>query len=430
MIDIDITSKLIDEKLKEKGIEKFAYTVSENKKEELTAKNSIFSLLRTTLSSSLSLTVFKDGRKGTGKSFDISREALDKTIDDALLSAISSDKDEAYDIAPMIGRVDLDRGDVNDLERFYSRLEELLNYIKVNYPNILVMDTVGEHNHFNTLYHNSNGTYFRTQGGFYDFYLGYSAHDGDVTSGKSHSEALTKTLECPFIDLGSIAYDLLNKSKCLLTTSTGDKFTGTVIFTPACLGQFLTYIFDSISDTMIQSGLSLWKDKLNEKVADEGITIFLESSNPEIVMGELITDDGFKSEDVPIIENGILKSFLLSLYASRKTGNSVTKNSSRDVVMDGGEESLKEIISRTERGLIVGAFSGGYPSVNGDFSGVAKSSFYIEGGKIKGAVNETMINGNLFSMLQTVSGISKERQNNGSAILPFLAVDGIVISGR
>lgn len=430
MRELDTTSKMIDGCLKAKGVDKFAYTVTESRKEELTAKNSEFSLLRTTFSSAFSLTVFKDGRKGTGKSSDLGGDAIEKTIDEALLSALSSEPDEAYDIAPGIGRKDVDRKDEDDLSRFFSRLKELLDYIKSNYPNLLVMDTVGEHTHFNTVYRNSNGTAWHSQGGFYDFYLGYSAHEGEVTSGMNYSSAALKTLERPFIELSSISYDLQSKSKSLVTTSTGGKFTGTVIFTPSCFNQFLSYILAYISDSMIQSGVSMWKDRKGEKVADERITIKLESSNPEIVMGELITDDGFITEDVTVIEKGILNSFLLSLYAANKTGNSVTRNSSRDIVMDGGEESLEEIIGKTERGLIVGGFSGGHPSVNGDFSGVAKSSFYIENGEIKGAVSETMINGNLLSVLNCIKGISKERQNDGSAILPFVAVDGIVISGK
>lgn len=430
MEKLEIASQEIERKLNNKGVEKFAYTVTEGKKEEFTAKNSKFTLLRTTFSSSFSLSVFIGGRKGTGSCSDLSGEAVEKTVDDAIASALSSEPDEAHDIAPGEGRMDIDRLDDDNLQLFFTRLTELLEYIKVTYQNLIVMDTVGEHTHFETIYHNSNGTDYHSTGGFYEFYLGYSAHEGDVTSGMNYSSCLTKTLERPFIELGSIRSELESKSKSLNTVSFGEKFTGTVIFTPGCLGQFLSYILSNISDTMIQNGVSIWKDKLNEKVADERISIRLESSNKDIVCRELITDDGYRTEDVTVLEKGILKSFLLSLYAANKTGNSVTKNSSRDIVMDGGDETLESLIKKTERGLIIGGFSGGHPSVSGDFSGVAKSSFYIENGEIKGAVNETMVNGNLLSMLNSIRGITKERVSDGSSILPYLAVDGIVISGR
>ena len=78
----------------------------------------------------------------------------------------------------------------------------------------------------------------------------------------------------------------------------------------------------------------------------------------------------------------------------------------------------------------MGGFSGGHPGVSGDFSGVAKNSFYIEDGKIQGAVSETMINGNLEKVFQNVTAVSKEVSMDGASVMPYLATEGIVISGK
>jgi PmbA protein len=100
------------------------------------------------------------------------------------------------------------------------------------------------------------------------------------------------------------------------------------------------------------------------------------------------------------------------------------------LVMKAGTQTLDEIISGIDKGLVVGGFSGGQPGTNGEFSGVAKNSFLIENGRVTKAVTETMINGNLGGMLQHVRGISAERDVQGVFTLPYLAVDGIVISGK
>ncbi len=398
--------------------------------EEFTAKNSAFSLLRTTFKSSLSLSVFIGGRKGTKVSSGLSDEEITQSIDDALSASASAESDSAYDIAPSLGTIENPKDDDEDNTLFFSRINELLEDIKVNYPSLLVMDTVGQHIHYDTVYRNSNGTDYHTTGGFYEVYIGFSSHEGDKTSGMNYSGFTTSSLDKPFIEMGSIFDDLVSQTRSLETVSCGGKFTGTVIFKPSCLSSLLYFLSKEISDLPIMQSTSPWKDKIGEKVADERITLTLESSNPDIVNGEYITDDGFKTEDVTIIEKGILKSLLLSLYAANKTGRSVTKNSSSDIVMNRGDMFLDEIIKNTKRGLIVGGFSGGRPSVSGDFSGVAKNSFYIENGEIKGAVNETMINGNLFEMLRNVEGVSKERVKDGSSVLPYLALGGIVISGK
>jgi BASS family bile acid:Na+ symporter len=50
----------------------------------------------------------------------------------------------------------------------------------------------------------------------------------------------------------------------------------------------------------------------------------------------------------------------------------------------------------------MGALSGKQPDSSGEVSGVAKTSFFIENGKIKGAINETMISCNLLDMLKNI----------------------------
>ena len=74
-------------------------------------------------------------------------------------------------------------------------------------------------------------------------------------------------------------------------------------------------------------------------------------------------------------------------------------------------------------------FSGGEPSPNGDFSGVAKNSFLIQDGKLGCAVNETMISGNLADMLKNIGGISAELVCSGSYALPWVVFRNVVISG-
>ena len=53
-----------------------------------------------------------------------------------------------------------------------------------------------------------------------------------------------------------------------------------------------------------------------------------------------------------------------------------------------------------------------------------------EDGEIKGAVSETMINGNLAEMMKNIVAISKETVSDGGGNAPYIAVDGVVISGK
>ncbi len=70
------------------------------------------------------------------------------------------------------------------------------------------------------------------------------------------------------------------------------------------------------------------------------------------------------------------------------------------------------------------------PSANGDFSGVAKNSYYIEDGEIKYPVSEVMVSGNLTELFQNIIEISKERINFGTSIYPYIHTSGVTISGK
>lgn len=185
-----------------------------------------------------------------------------------------------------------------------------------------------------------------------------------------------------------------------------------------------------ISDAVLIDGTSLWKNKKGKRVADKSFSVSLNSHDPRMVGGERVTADGYKSVDLPVIEDGILKNFTIGLYAAKKTGKPVTLNSSSNIVIKEGTDSIDDLVKKAGRGLIVGGFSGGQPGTNGEFSGVAKNSYYIEDGKIKGAVSEVMINGNLGAMLMNIKGISKEVVVDGNMVIPYICVDGIVVSGK
>jgi PmbA protein len=68
------------------------------------------------------------------------------------------------------------------------------------------------------------------------------------------------------------------------------------------------------------------------------------------------------------------------------------------------------------------------PAANGDFSGVIKNSFRIEGGTIGPALSEVMISGNMARMLKDLLGVSRERLDTGATLLPWLRIGGLHFS--
>ena len=432
MKDLRKIAARIDAEFASKKIRKYSYKLTAKETRELSAENGEFSLLRTLFDNNAVVSAYKAGKNGVVRGNDFSDAGIDALVQSAALSAESSIKDNAHDISPEQEPAKFRHGVLTpDFDRFFAKIKELLEDVRREYPKIQIMNVIGEYIKEHSLFRNSNGVDFEDTMGAYAFVLEFAGHEGDRTTSIDYCNVVTKSLDERFIDMGNVRYHLDNAQKQLEQIPLTGKFTGSIILTPELFAEFLMMVQGNyLSDAVLIDGTSLWKKKLGKKVADEKLTFTLKSHDRRIAAGERITADGFKTEDVPVIEKGILKNFTIGLYAAKKTKRQVTKNSSRDYVINPGKTPLEDMIKSVKKGLIVGGFSGGQPSTNGEFSGVAKNSYYVENGEIKGAVSEVMINGNLGKALLKIRALSKELLVEGSMVGPYALIDGIVVSGK
>jgi len=425
-------TETIIEKLRAKGADMSYCTASSGETREFNVDGGEFSLFRTLFDNSLTITAFVGGRKGTVGLNSFDDDKVDEAIDNCIASALSAEADPAWALAPDCGEKYFRKGAVEpDLNKLFDRSAELVETIKRDYPLIVIEQMIVTHECAHSVYRNTSGAVYTKDAGYYNFDLMFSAHEGEEGSSFFSSGVICDNLDKPAIELGSIKRDLADVQKQIHTVATEGKFTGTMVLSPGCLCDFMGSIIDKFaSDTTILEGTSIWKDAIGTKVADEGITVSFAPGAEGVVCGQSYTTEGFIAEDFDFIKDGVLKSFLTSLYIANKTGVERAKNSGGNMVIAAGDKSLDEIIKGIDRGILVGRFSGGDPAQNGDFSGVAKNSFLIENGKITDAASETMISGNLAAMLKSLAGISKERVADGYSLLPWAAFDGITVSGK
>ena len=235
-------------------------------------------------------------------------------------------------------------------------------------------------------------------------------------------------MEKPLYEYGTIDTLLKQSIEQLHTQNVKDKFVGKVIVTPDCISDFLGFIIADISDGKMISGNSLYKDKLEKQIANPKLTFHSHPVSDEIADGYFITSDGYVAENSTIIDKGVLKTHLLGIYGSNKLGRKRAVNDGGAYIIDPGEKTHKEIIKNIDKGILLSRFSGGYPASNGDFSGVAKNSYYIENGEIKYPISETMVSGNAQEMFEKLDEISSDRIDFGSCILPWISFNGITVS--
>ena len=421
------------ESLIKAGADKAACKVTRGRKEEFNVEANKFSLLRTLFSDVLSLKAICGGKKGVIIINKVDKDSIDQAVADCIGLSSSASPDDADDIAEKIENkgFDLSIGG-SDMDTLYSRTSEFLHQLSAEYPRIVLEGMTSDFNAVRSIYVNSNGVEFNEDREYYSFNTMFSAKDGEKSSSYNGYGATLSSLAVPFIDQG-IQRALLDESVRSTDTRMVDgKFVGKVIVAPSCEDMIWRTLYDCfMSDLSLVQGTSRWKDSLGAKVADSKLTMSVAPLHPSVVAGERITADGYESQNADLIRDGMLTSFALSLYGSRKTGHPRAKSTAfNNIVVAPGDTPLADMIKSVDRGILLNRFSGGSPGPSGDVSGVAKNSFLIEKGVVTDALSETMISFNIVDILADIPAISKERCENGIVSLPWCCFDGITISGR
>jgi PmbA protein len=213
-----------------------------------------------------------------------------------------------------------------------------------------------------------------------------------------------------------------------------------VVLDPLVAGTILDNIFDAVNGNAIYRQSSFLAGKLGEKIAGGNVTLIDDGTMPGGFGTSPFDGEGVPSRRTPVIEKGLLKSYLLNTYAARKLGLATTGNASRGLTgnpgigsgnffLQPGTRTPRQIIAEIKDGFYVTEFLGfGVNLVTGDFSRGA-SGLWIENGELTFPVEEVTAAGNLKDMLNNISEIGNDLEFRGSTACPTLRIDGMTIAG-
>jgi PmbA protein len=214
-----------------------------------------------------------------------------------------------------------------------------------------------------------------------------------------------------------------------------------VVLDPMVAGNILDEIFSAASGDSIYRRASFLAGKLGEKIAGDNVTVVDDGTMPGGFGTSAFDGEGVPSRRTPVIENGVLKSYLLNTYTARKLGLQTTGNAARGLAgnpgissgnffLQPGARTPRQIIADVRQGFYVTEFMGfGVNLVTGDFSQGA-SGLWIENGELAFPVEEVTVAGNLKEMLHHVSEIGNDLEFRGSTASPTLRIEGMMIAGE
>jgi PmbA protein len=198
-----------------------------------------------------------------------------------------------------------------------------------------------------------------------------------------------------------------------LAAGAAETYRGPVLFAPqAFLEIFIQPILSGSSALAVQRGRSALAGKLGERIASAALTIADDPADTTLGGATRFDREGQPAEYRAIVAGGVLESSLYNAYAAHTEGRASTGHASGGprsvpglgshavVVAPGHGGDLATLLRTLGRGLYVQRFSGTVDPTSGDFSGVAKSARWIEGGVPVRSLRETLISGNAFELLK------------------------------
>lgn len=222
---------------------------------------------------------------------------------------------------------------------------------------------------------------------------------------------------------------------------------GGVIFHEAC-GH-------SLEASSVALGQSQFAGKLGTQIANEKVTAIDDGTIPNSWGSVNIDDEGTPARRNVLIENGILKSYMIDKLNGRRMGMASTGSSRRqsyqfeptsrmtNTYIAAGQDEDEDIISSIEYGLYAKSMGGGSVNpVTGQFNFAVDEGYVIRGGKICEPVRGASLIGKGSEILMNIDMVGKNvaraqgmcGASSGSIPTdvgqPLIRVSSIVVGGR
>ena len=395
---------------------------------ELDADTGGVNLVATNHDDTTALTVFRDGRRGSAELTGCDEAAIDAAIRSALDSADAARPDPANGVAEVESAPPSRHGPTrSDRDAMLGTLRHFLDEARERFPLLRIRHADYSFEDRRRSFANTAGVRRHERRGIHRFWTMFSAKDRERSTSFNYTGTSAWGPFGRLMEAGGVESLIADTMRSFDPGPVPGKFTGDVIVTPNCAAWVARVLAGAVNGYALMGGLTPYEDREGERIASAGVSLLNRPADARLPDGSDFDDCGVSTRNVEVIRDGVFETFLVDFFCSRKLGR--PQNAGRsNLVVPPGERSVEALIRETERGIVLGRFSGGNPNHKLDFSGVAKNSFYVEDGEIRYPLIETMVSGNLQDLLMNIRGVSSESIDFGGGAFPWLAASGVTIS--
>lgn len=385
----------------------------------------------------LGITVYKDGRKGSASTADLSETALHQSVQ----AAINIAKYTSVDPCSGVADKELLAFECADLDLYHPHTLTTEQAIAI----ATEAEVAGLES--DKRISNSDGANFASFQGF----KVYGNSQGQVVGYPSTRHSLScmmiasdnddmqrdyaYTVSREFKQLQDAKQVGLDSAQAVLARLNSQKLTTQkvpVLLRSDVANSLFGHFIAAISGGNLYRDSSFLMNSIGKQVFSSHLNI---SERPHILKGlasSYFDSEGVATHDREIITDGVLESYLLTSYSARKLGLTTTGHAGGihnwQISANGGD--FDAMLKTLGTGLLVTELMGqGVNVVNGDYSRGA-AGFWVENGEIAYPVAEITIAGNLKDLFKSIIATGSDYDLRGSIKTGSILIEEMQVSGQ
>ena len=376
----------------------------------------------------LGISVYLGQQKGNASTSDLSEEAIKNTVEAALAIAKYTSPDDCTGLADK----ELMAFEAPDLELYHEASVDVEQATK------LALEAEKSALEYDAKIVNSNGASFNSHTGVRvygnsRYSLSCSVIGGELDQLENDYEY---TVSREFDALSSADWVGQNCAKKVIARLNPQKLTTRevpVIFLNDVATGLISHLTGAISGGSLYRKSSFLLDHLGKQVLPDWFQI---SERPHLLKRLASTpfdSEGVRTQDLEIIQDGVLQTYLLTSYSGRKMGMQSTGHAGgihNWLVKPNLTGGLTALLRQMGTGLLVTDVMGqGVNIVTGDYSRGA-AGFWVENGEIQYPVAEITIAGQLQDMLKNIVAVADDIEHRSNIQTGSILLDKMKISGN
>ena len=376
----------------------------------------------------LSVRVVIDGRTARASTNRTDRDAIERVVEQAIAITRLSEPDA--ELLPLAGP-----GEYAAVQRYFEDTAQATPKLRA----AAVAEAIGA---VESAGQTAAGIYSTGESAFSVFNTqGVAVHYREtmarfsITAMARDSSGWAKASACHHANLDPLALALSASHKAAASADPRHLEPGryTVILEPAAVLDLVGQMAGDFSATAIRDGRSFLNDRLGKPIFGENITIRDDALHP-LQVGAPFDAEGVPRKRLALVERGVPREIAYCRQAAALAGVEPTGHgyplpneygeAPVNLVIEGGNTSLEQMIESTERGILVTRLwyireVDPYEKI---FTGMTRDgTFLVDGGRVTAGVRNFRFNEGLMAMLSSVEALGPAVRSSGEEAIDLVA---------